>query len=344
VRFAVKTIAPDKQGPRNLASLKPTAISKSQGTIRVRWGTSWDPDNQTLSYTLQRDGVSIYGPVSQPSTFWQEPTMAFTDNMTGTHSYRVIVKDPSGNTVTSASTSATAMTGGPATLGTYANDVVTDGATSYWRLGEASGTVGYDSVGDNDLVERSGVGHGAAGALTLDTDKAATFNGTTTGTAASTALDWGPNQFSVEAWFKTSSTTGGQIIGFGDSQSGASTYHDRQIYLSNNGTLNFVARYNLTLGALATPAFYNDGNWHHVVGTMTGSGMALYVDGAQIETNTFAMGHPYTGYWRVGGDDLTFWPGAPTSSYLNGTIDEVAVYPTALSDVQVAKHFADAPN
>ena len=51
---------------------------------------------------------------------------------------------------------------------------------------------------------------------------------------------------------------------------------------------------------------------------------------------------PTTGFWRVGGGNLTGWLNAPASSALIGTFDEVAVYPTALNAAQVSAHFAAA--
>ena len=61
----------------------------------------------------------------------------------------------------------------------------------------------------------------------------------------------------------------------------------------------------------------------------------------------------YTGYWRVGGDNLNAWnldpwgsnsqgTTQPHSFYFNGTIGDVAVYPVALSASQVAAHYAAA--
>ena len=54
---------------------------------------------------------------------------------------------------------------------------------------------------------------------------------------------------------------------------------------------------------------------------------------------TVTAGQAYTGYWRVGGDNLGSWPNAGTSQYLAGTIDDVAIYPTALSLTQVRDHY-----
>ena len=47
----------------------------------------------------------------------------------------------------------------------------------------------------------------------------------------------------------------------------------------------------------------------------------------------------YTGFWRLGGDNLAGWPNTGSSQYFAGTIDDAAVYPTALSLAQVRDHY-----
>ena len=70
-----------------------------------------------------------------------------------------------------------------APLSAYANQILADGATNYWRLDDGAGTLGKDYAGTNDLVESTGVTKGIAGAIGGDSDKASAFNGTTTGSA-----------------------------------------------------------------------------------------------------------------------------------------------------------------
>jgi hypothetical protein len=89
-------------------------------------------------------------------------------------------------------------------------------------------------------------------------------------------------------------------------------------------------------------AGFNDGRWHHLVATMGGNGMALYVDGAAVGTNPTTFAQRYTGYWRAGGDSLGGWPSGPSRSYFTGALDEVAMYPTVLSPTQVASHHDNA--
>ncbi len=48
-----------------------------------------------------------------------------------------------------------------------------------------------------------------------------------------------PTVYSEEAWFKTTTTRGGKIIGFGSNQTGTSSSYDRHVYMQNNGQLVF---------------------------------------------------------------------------------------------------------
>lgn len=101
-RFAVKEIAPNNQGPRvSGANFMPTLTSPGAGQVRVQWQSNWDRDNSNLTYTVLRNGAPAHT-VSQLSTFWQRPTLTFNDSglAGGTHSYRIRVTDPLGNTVT----------------------------------------------------------------------------------------------------------------------------------------------------------------------------------------------------------------------------------------------------
>ena len=48
---------------------------------------------------------------------------------------------------------------------------------------------------------------------------------------------------------------------------------------------------------------------------------------------------PYSGYWRIGGDNFNGWPNSGSSNKFKGTIDDVAVYPKALTLDQVVDHY-----
>ena len=100
---------------------------------------------------------------------------------------------------------------------------------------------------------------------------------------------------------------------------------------------------NLTKLVITSPLSYNDGAWHHVVSTLGSRGHAAVRrrrPGGQRTDVTAA--YAYRGFWRIGGDNLQGWINRPTSDYLAGSIDEVAIYPTALTATQIAQHYTQA--
>jgi len=344
VRFASTAIASNKEGPRvaNAAfaasAFVPTVDSLSAGTARIGWNAAFDRDNEQLTYEVLRDGVSV-GTVTGPSTDWNRPPMGFTDTgLTAgqTYAYRVRVRDSFGNVKTGDPRSVTVS--GAGAYSAYAKTVQSDSPSSYWPLGEPNGTTAYDWAAASNETTGTGVTRNVTGALAADTGAASRFNGTTAGTAASSAFETPRGAFSVEAWVKTITTRGGKIIGLGSSVTGASSSYDRQVYMDNAGRIWFGVKPGI-LRTVNTTASYNNGQWHHIVGTVGSSGMSLYVDGvlAAQRTDTTSAA-PGQGYWRIGGDNLSGWTSRPLSDYIAADIDEVAVYRTALSAAAIARH------
>ena len=109
-----------------------------------------------------------------------------------------------------------------------------------------------------------------------------------------------PKTYSTELWFKTTTTTGGRLIGFGNASTGSSSTSDRQVCCSTTAGCSSANPGTRTLAETTTS--YNDRQWHHVVATQGADGMKLYVDGIQVATNAATDAASYTGYWRVGGD------------------------------------------
>jgi PKD repeat protein len=341
VRFGIGAAADNRMAPTYTTNpprdVPTTAAAVRPGTVRVAYASAWDKDNESLTYQVVRDGATNIGPAVQyRSNFWTLPVRAVDDVTVpaGNHTYQVRVTDPFGNQVLSpVSNSVAAVT----SLGAYGNTVLGDAPLDYWRLGEGSGNIAVDSGSAGlELATRPGLSWGAAGAVSGSS--AATVNGTSTGTAATTTSIPAPETFSVEAWFRTTTTSGGRIVGFGDSQAGTSSNYDRHVYLTNTGQVVFGV-YNGARRTVSTTTAYNDGQWHHVVATLGAQGMSLHLDGALVSRSTAVTTAPsYRGYWRIGGDNLSGWPSAPTSRYFAGTVDEVAVYGSALTSSQISNH------
>ncbi|MCP2336853.1 LamG-like jellyroll fold domain-containing protein [Actinomadura rupiterrae] len=355
VRFASRAKAPNKTGPQSDGWAKPngpapTATPLPGGRIRVGWQTTWDMDDPAVTYEVLRDGgATPVGSVTRTSTFWSRPTIAFIDKTAAPgvdHTYEVRAKDASGNATRTVPSNAAKP--GDGKVGSYADIIAADSPAGYWRLGEDSGKA-MDYAGAGDLTVGSGVQRGAQGAIANDDDHAATFDGSSSGTAGGAPTP-SPDDLTLEAWIKTSADTGGKIVGFGSSATGSSSSYDRQLYMTNDGAVMFGV-YDGDAKTLRSKDGLNDGKWHHVAATLSSTaGIRLYVDGEQqAEDANTTFGQNYDGYWRIGGDNLSGWPQAPRSSYFKGDIDEVAVYPSALTSATLHHHFgigsgAEKPN
>lgn len=344
VRFATKAIAPNKVGPRDQSTgWVLNATSVRQGQVRLSWLANHDPDDPSMHYSLYRRDLGTSTPIYQTdavSNFWTKPRMSFNDRaVTAGQTYQYLIRatDPHGNTTTSEWTSITATTGTPGNA--YNDSVLNDDPSYYWPLGEGSGTTAFDWSNGNDLTLTSNVTRNVAGPNQSVSSTASQFPGSGSASGSSSTEELGPQTFTVEAWFKTTSSAGGKIVGFGSAQTGDSGSYDRQLYIDSSGHVVFGV-YPGGIRTVASPSSYRDGAWHHAVGELSSAGQVLYVDGvrAGVRTDTTSA-QPYNGYWRVGGDSLGSWPGAG-SGYLNGSISDVAVYDHALSRDAITAHWS----
>jgi PKD repeat protein len=340
VRFAVRSLAPNKVAPRAGTNGFAPLVTTQAGTVRIAWNTAYDRDDQVLTYRVYRDGDTTTPVCSavRPSEWWSMPLASCDDSTApaGAHTYQVVAGDPTGNKLATAWQSVTvpaSSSGAP--FRAYSAAVAQDGATRYWPLDETAGYA-LDHGGVYDGTVRAGVTRGQGGAIAGDADPSFAFNGSSTAAVTTSGNVTAPQTFSVEAWFQTTSTAGGRIVGFGSENAVYSPMSDRHLFMTPSGQLSFgVVLLNGTR-SVTSPARLNDGRWHHAVGTLGSQGLSLYVDGVLVGTRAdTTSARVYNGWWRIGADG--YWTGV---NALNGRIDEVAVYPTALSAGQVAAHRA----
>lgn len=227
-----------------------------------------------------------------------------------------------------------------ATYYTCASAVLAANPYLYYKFDETSGSTAADSSGNNrtGTFRGSGTTGGNARACSRDGGSAIALNGSSGFVASPTSIT-GPTTFTVEIWFKTSTSRGGKLIGFGNAATGASTTYDRHLYLTNSGQIVFGVYVNGTK-VITSPDTYNDNEWHLATATLSNGGMRLFVDGEQVASNPgVTSAEPASGYWRIGYDNLVGWPSNPTSAYLAATLDDAAVYTTALAPSLISDHY-----
>jgi len=261
-----------------------------------------------------------------------------------------------------------ANSAGTRTYYTCRNAVTSSATPAYlaWALGATGGTSEADlsTFGRTGKYAVTAAPFSTSVGCNQDTPKSAvTFNGTSQclyENANYQTSGYTPNTFSLEAWFRTSTKSGGVIVGFGASRDTvAESNWDRHIYLDRDGRVVFgvypgavkIVYTSATAGSNGDGS-YADGKWHHVIATLSSAGESLYVDGQLAKTDTtVTSAEQVSGYWKVGCGNLDNWRNAATDAtgstaldytgpkYFTGQIQYAAVYPVALTAAQVLQHY-----
>jgi len=104
-RFAIRSIAPNRDGPRPTNELTVTLTKPTSSTVKISWRAGWDRDNRRLTYEVLRGSTVstavVVATLSADSNWWSRPTLSATDTAppTGTLTYRIRVRDPLSNTI-----------------------------------------------------------------------------------------------------------------------------------------------------------------------------------------------------------------------------------------------------
>ncbi|HEV8468572.1 MAG TPA: S8 family serine peptidase [Candidatus Limnocylindria bacterium] len=208
--------------------------------------------------------------------------------------------------------------------------LLADGPAGYWRLGEPAGATTAADASGNAITGsyEPGVSLGQPGAISGDT--AAGFaSGAALVLPAAAGLDL-RSAVSVEAWVRPSAAS--QNGGIFEKTVGGSV-NSQYMMLLEAGVAKF--RVKTTAGSLipADGPVLQLNTWTHLVGTFDGTTVRLYVNGALFASAAASgplnggAGPSYIG--RLG---QALYP-------FQGTLDEVAVFPTALSAQRVLAHY-----
>lgn len=226
------------------------------------------------------------------------------------------------------------------------SDVVlaTAGLVSYWRLGESAGSATCVDAqsGHNGTTTGHSPTLGVTGALTGDSDTAATFVQASSqyiDVAHHADFNFGDGPFSVECWVKLASTTNDTNRAM-VAKGGAGATGGWEFRLKNTagGGINKVSMEEIGASGgtwvLSTVAI-TDLNWHHVVGTKNSGGTgSIFMDGVD---RTSAQTNP-----TLANTSVNLQIGASftaTADFMDGSIDEVAIYNVALSLATAQAHY-----
>ena len=243
--------------------------------------------------------------------------------------------DPAGNVDPTPATRSWTVSAGP----TYAETVAaTPGLRHWWRLGD-TGTTAMDSRGSNSGAYSGGSAR-IAGLLAGDTDAAHDFDGTNDSVDLAPGPFGTPARFSVEAWVRIGSQKSGSGQHFLVTDSNDDLGADGFVLSvdSANRPQLYVGRTATTRVTVSSSAALSVGTTHHVVGTYDGASARIYVNGIQRGSVAYSGGITYSA-----SRDLYLARQKKSSGrsgrWLDGTLDEVALYDVALPAATVQAHY-----
>jgi YD repeat-containing protein len=329
-----RVVTVQNRAPTASFTVTPSPAATRQ-TVTFNGSASSDPDGTITQYEWDLDGNGSY-----------ETNTGTT--ATTTRVYTTVGTFTIGLRITD-SNNATATTTRSLTVNSAYRAAVlaTTGISDYWRLDD-TGTSAVDANGANNNGTYNGPTTTATGLLAGETNNARVFDGSNDYVDMSPTPFGTPSTLSAETWVRTSATkgSGGYHFLITDSSAelnGSSLSLDNGFVLaidSSNRAVFSVARNVIitTVRATATSSVTLAPNTtHHVVGTYDGSTVRIYVDGVQVGTASFS-GAPT---WSGSRDLRLGRPVESTASqfFLQGTLDEPALYTAALPAATVLAHY-----
>jgi PKD repeat protein len=304
-------------------------------TVTFNGSASSDPDGTIAKYEWDLDGNGTYEKDTGATS-----TTTNVYSTIGTFTIGLRVTDNSGTPATTTRSLTVNSAYRTAVLGTA-------GISDYWRLDDTN-TTAVDANGANNNGTYVNGPVSAAGLLAGETNNGHTFDGSNDYVELSPTPFGSPSSISAETWVRTAATKSGSgwhflITDSSGELSGSSLSLSDGFALaidSSNHAVFQVARNQIftTTRATATSSVTLAPNTiHHVVGTYDGSTARIYVDGVQVGSATLSGGVTWSG-----SRDLKLGrPNESTSSqyYLQGTLDDTALYTQAMPAATVLAHY-----
>ncbi|MBI4894662.1 MAG: hypothetical protein HY833_02925 [Candidatus Aenigmarchaeota archaeon] len=206
------------------------------------------------------------------------------------------------------------------------------GAAGIWRFDEGSGLNATDASGNGNTgtllsgpawISNSSCKYGGCIYFDGSNDYINAGNGTSLNIN---------NKISLEAWIKSPGAPsidagiidkgGYNTNGYALTHAGTAGSDDHMIYFALQGN-----------AAPKTRTVFNDNIWHHVVGTYDGSVSRIYVDG--IMESQYALSVTL----NPNPTNLIMGARGGVANFFNGYLDEVRIYPRALTDTEIREHY-----
>jgi RHS repeat-associated protein len=319
-------------------SALPGTTPSVTGTVNVNAVASDDGQVAGVQFKLDGNNLGVADTTAPYSVSWNSTTAS-----RGNHTLTAVATDDAGNQTTSAglpvivanSASPTVTVTSAGSSSPYAATVTSTPPAAYWRVGETSGSTFASAIGTFNGTWTNTPTINAAGAIAGDPNGAVALSAASLqyGTVASSPSLGFTNNMTIEAWVKQAATGTLQAV-VGKPLTTATPAENYAIWIdaTNKPRVEFG---NGTLSVQVTAPTALAGGWHHIVGTFASGVATLYVDGSQANTGSTV------GLTTLASNTGTLDVGhAGTGNYFGGSLDELAIYGSALTAAAVATHYA----
>ncbi len=327
------------EGPPTAAfGVSPTVVTAGQN-VTLNGSGSYAVDGASISdYKWDLDGSGKYATDSGSS-----PTLAHVFETPGTVTVGLKVTDSNGRTAITTHT----INVGAAISGAYAHAVLeTPGLSHYWRLDEATGSAFADLAGGNTATIGGNLGSvalGQAGAITANSDTAASFDGISGKAQAPVNLSE-TSKLTVEFWLKWNKYENNDALAM-EFTSNFNSEPGGFLVDPNASDLGGKFAVGIGKGTTRNNVFFarpSAGVWHYyafVLDTTAAGASEItpYVDGQKVSYTKIESG---TGAGTFANSTLNFMSRGGASLFGAGTLDEVALYNQTLTPATVLAHYA----
>jgi hypothetical protein len=212
---------------------------------------------------------------------------------------------------------------------TYQTEVAADSPRLYYKLDQSA--VNSGAASSANLTAGGSITYDSNG---IGTTYSAVLNGTAAGSFSASVMS--RTEFADvasgrtwEFWIKT--TSGAKTVAKWGASAGTTHW---KIQTNSSGQIGMYWK-NGDFNVFSS-ASINDGNWHHVVITLTTSGgnaMKIYIDGVLDSTPSISLAGIQSG------STANFYLGSDGNDAIVGNIDEFAIYNGVLSATRVGVHY-----
>jgi len=293
-----------------------------------------NPNGQATTYYFEYGTTSGYGSqTASQSAGSGSSDVGVSANLSAlssgaTYHYRLVATNSSGTTRGADKTFTTAA--GTSYGGTV---LATGGLVSYWRLGEASGSIAADEKQANPGTYSGGFSLGQPGAIAGDSNSSVSLDGSSG--LMSGPANVGGAQGAIEFWGYASDLNSRNGVVY--TADNGQTTNTHQLGVLSDGSVRLYLYDGARRTVNSAPGLVRANEWHYYALTWSDGGSAkLYVDG--VERGSVSIGSS----WKAGNKVLFGAPAAAPSGLPNswqGRIDEAAVYNSALPATTIQQHY-----